>query len=201
MLNPSPVVPAADFAANFFKYVVLRDPSLDWAERRINFDADVALADRPEVTAVNAVETDLGPFLRRGGKVLFYNGWNDNMSPLYPVEYYTQIVERSGDAAAGAVRLFMIPGMAHTPGNGNRPYDKSAPPANGYAFDPMTVLARWRETGEPPAQLTVDHRTGGRVDRQLLVCAFPQRAEYRGQGDPMQASSYECRLPRSAATR
>jgi len=201
MLNPSPVVPAADFAANYFKYIVLRDPSLDWAERRINFDADVALADRPEVTAVNAVETDLRPFLRRGGKVLFYNGWNDNMSPLYPVEYYTQIVERSGEDAARAVRLFMIPGMAHTPGNGNRPYDKSAPPANGYSFDPMTILTRWRETGEPPAQFPVDHRTGGRVDRQLLVCAFPQRAEYLGQGDPMQAASYECRPPRGAAAR
>jgi feruloyl esterase len=153
------------------------------------------------VTAINAVETDLGPFLRRGGKILFYNGWNDNMSPLYPVEYYNQIVERVGQDAARSVRLFMIPGMGHTPGNGNRPYDRTAPPANGYSFDPMAILAPWRETGQSPVQFTVDHRTGGQLDRQLLVCAFPLRAEYLGQGDPMQPGSYECRPVRAPSTR
>jgi len=65
----------------------------------------------------------------------------------------------------------------------------------------MAILTRWRETGQPPEQFTVDHRTSGRRDRQLLVCAFPQRAEYLGQGDPMQASSYECRPPRGPAAR
>ncbi|MGE3401531.1 MAG: tannase/feruloyl esterase family alpha/beta hydrolase [Vicinamibacterales bacterium] len=193
MLNPSPDLPPADFAANYFKYIVLRDPALDWRTRRINYDTDVARADRPEVAAINAIEPDLRPFLQRGGKVLFYNGWNDNMSPLYPIQYYGEIRQASGREAEDAVRLFMIPGMAHTPANGNRPYDRFAPPPNGYSFDPMAVLARWRESGQPPERFTVDHRTDGRVDRQLLVCAFPQRAEYRGQGDPMQASSYECR--------
>ncbi len=201
LLDPSPDVPSADFAANYFKYVVLRDPALDWRVRRINYDADVTLADRPEVAAVNAIETDLRPFIRRGGKVLFYNGWNDNMSPLFPIQYYRGIVERTGSEATGAVRLFMIPGMGHTPGNGNRPYDRTAPPAGGYSFDPMAILARWRESGQPPEQFPVDHRTGGTVDRQLLVCAFPQRAEYRGQGDPMQAGSYECRPPVTASAR
>jgi feruloyl esterase len=193
MLNPSPELPPADFAANYFKYIVLRDPALDWRARRINYDADVALADRPEVSAINAIDPDLRPFFRRGGRILFYNGWNDNMSPLYPIQYYEQILAASAGAADDAVRLFMIPGMAHTPANGNRPYDRSAPPPNGYSFDPMPILTRWREAGQPPRQFTVDHRTDGRVDRQLLACAFPQRGEYRGQGDPMQAGSYECR--------
>ncbi|MGE0593219.1 MAG: tannase/feruloyl esterase family alpha/beta hydrolase [Vicinamibacterales bacterium] len=200
LLNPSPELPAADFAANYFKYVVFRDPALDWASRRINYDADVALADRPDVSAVNAVETDLRPFIRRGGRILFYNGWNDNMSPLYPIEYYTQVAETAGADADTAVRLFMIPGMGHTPGNGNRPYDRTAPPPNGYSFDPMAILTRWRETGQAPEQFTVDHRTNGQLDRQLLVCAFPQRAEYRGQGDAMQAASYVCRTPGSLGT-
>jgi feruloyl esterase len=201
LLDPSPVLPPTDFAANYFKYVVLRDPTLEWASRRINFDDDVARADRPEVAAINAVETDLRPYLRRGGRILLYNGWNDNMSPLYPIEYYRQVVERSGEDADRSVRLFMIPGMGHTPGNGNRPYDRATPPANGYSFDPMAVLTRWRETGQPPEQFTVDHRIAGRLDRQLLVCAFPRRAEYLGQGDPMQASSYECRPPSGSAVR
>jgi feruloyl esterase len=195
LLNPSADLPPGDFAANFFKYVVFRDPDLDWRVRRVNYDADVALADRPDVAAVNAIETDLRPFIRRGGKLLFYNGWNDNMSPLYPIEYYQQVADTAGAAADRSVRLFMIPGMGHNPANGTRPYDRANPPADGYSFDPMPILTRWRETGEPPDRFAVDHRTSGTVDRQLLVCPFPQRGEYRGTGDPMQSGSYECRMP------
>jgi len=201
LLNPSPELPPADYAANFFKYVVFRDPNLDWRTRRINYDADVALADRPEVSAVNAIEADLRPFIRRGGKLLFYNGWNDNLSPLYPIEFYRRVAETTGADAGKSVRMFMIPGMGHNPANGNRPYDRSNPPPNGYSFDPMPLLTRWREAGQPPDQFAVDHRTNGKVDRQLLVCEYPQRAEYRGTGDPMQSASYQCRLAERPAAR
>jgi feruloyl esterase len=194
LLNPSPELPPADYAANFFKYVVFRDPNLAWSTRRINYDADVALVDRADASAVNAIEPDLRPFIRRGGKLLFYNGWNDNLSPLYPIEYYRRVAETTGGDADKSVRLFMIPGMGHNPANGNRPYDRANPPANGYSFDPMPLLTRWRETGQAPDQFAVDHRTGGRLDRQLLVCPYPQRAEYRGTGDPMQSGSYQCRM-------
>jgi feruloyl esterase len=198
LLNPSPEPPVNDFAANFFKYVVFRDPNLDWRTRRLNYDTDVALADRSDAAAVNAIEADLRPFIQRGGKILFYNGWNDNMSPLYPVEFYQQVAQATGAEAGRAVRLFMIPGMGHNPANGNRPYDRFNPPPNGYSFDPMPILTRWRETGEPPTEFVVDRRINGSVDRQLLVCPFPERAEYQGFGDPMRPDSYQCRTPQTS---
>ena len=120
LLNPSAELPPADFAANFFKYVVFRKADLDWRVRRINYDADVALANRPEVAAVNAVETDLRPFTRRGGKLLFYNGWNDNMSPLYPIEFYQRVAKTVG-ASADQIRL-----PVHDSWNGAQPGERDS---------------------------------------------------------------------------
>jgi feruloyl esterase len=196
-LSPDPL--PGDFAPDFFKYVVFRDPTLDWSTRQINYDSDVALVDRPEVTDVNGFETDLRPFIARGGKIFFYVGWNDNMSPLHSIEYYQRIADTIGPDAPSVVRLFMIPGMGHNPANGTRPYDRSAPPPNGYSFDPMPIITAWRERGEAPDRVIVDHRTDGRVDRQLLTCPYPQKGVYRGTGDPMVAGSYECRAPAAAS--
>jgi feruloyl esterase len=195
LLNTSPELPPGDFAANFFKYIVFADPNLDWHSKRVNYDTDVALADRPAVSALNAIDTNLQPFVRRGGKIFLYNGWNDNMSPLWPIEYYRRLTEGLGDDTHGSVRLFMIPGMGHNPANGARPYDPKYPPADGYSFDPMPLLVRWRESGQPPEQFIVDHRNNGRLDRTLLVCSFPRRADYRGAGDPLQGASYHCVQP------
>src|SRR5262245_15216422 len=54
----------------FFKYFVFKDPNWDYKKRPLNFDTDVALADRPEIAAVNAVDLDLRKFFAGGGKLL-----------------------------------------------------------------------------------------------------------------------------------
>ena len=66
--NASPSPAPGGFAADFFRYLVFQDPGWDYTKRPINYDTDVALANRPEIGAISAVEPDLGPFLRRGGK-------------------------------------------------------------------------------------------------------------------------------------
>jgi feruloyl esterase len=191
VLDPNPI--PTDFAADFFQYAVLKDPHLDYRQRKVNFDSDVALADA--VAFVNGAETDLRPFIKRGGKIFFYVGWNDNMSPLHSVEYYKQIAAVLGPNAADAIRLFMIPGMGHNPANGTRPYERQAPPPDGYSLDPMAVLTAWKEHGMPPQQIVVSHRTKGVEDRQLLVCPYPAVAQYTGAGSPTSAASYRCSSP------
>jgi feruloyl esterase len=54
----------------FFRYFVYRDPKWDYKTRPVNFDSDVAVADRPEIAAVNAVDPDLRKYFARGGKLL-----------------------------------------------------------------------------------------------------------------------------------
>src|SRR5262249_2531442 len=65
----------------FFKYFVFKDPNWDYKKRPVNFDSDVALADRPEIAPANAVDPDLRKFFARGGKLLLVDGWSDTSVP------------------------------------------------------------------------------------------------------------------------
>jgi feruloyl esterase len=174
------------FAADFFRYLAFQDPSWDYTKRPINYDSDVALANRPEIAAINAVEPDLRPFFRRGGKILMYVGWNDGaIPPLDSTRYYNSIVAKSGSQARDGVRLFMVPDMGHCPAN--------AAAANGYLFDPMPVVAEWKTAGKTPDSIVISHRTNGAEDRTMLVCPYPQAARYKGTGSTADAANFVCR--------
>ena len=46
---------------------------------------------------LDATDTDLSAFKRRGGKLLMYFGWADpQLNPLMGVEYYEQVTEKMG---------------------------------------------------------------------------------------------------------
>jgi feruloyl esterase len=73
----------------FFKYFVFKDPNWDYKKRPVNFDTDVALADKPDIAPVNAVDPDLRKFFARGGKLLLVDGWSDtSVPPKVAINYY-----------------------------------------------------------------------------------------------------------------
>lgn len=181
------------YPADFFRYLVFKDPNWDYRTRPINYDRDFDLANVPDVAALNAIDTNFKPFFDRGGKILFYAGWADDISPLYCISYYQDIVSEVGSKASSVVRLFMIPGMGHALANGNTPYSKVWPPPNGYSFDPMEVLTQWREKGKAPEKIVVSHKTNGSEDRQMLVCPYPQLAVYKGAGNTGDAANFTCK--------
>ena len=89
------------------------------------------------------------------------------------LDYYKAVVADTfgGDvtAAREKVRLFMVPGMGHCSGGpGCDKWDRLAP------------LVEWVENGKAPDYLVAEHLTGGDVDNQRQVCAYPQRAVYIG---------------------
>jgi tannase/feruloyl esterase len=177
--GPEPTVTAIDQ----FKYVVFKDPNWDW--RTFDLDRDVAIADKVDGGTINAIDPNIQPFVRHGGKLLMYHGWSDPLvGPGTSVNYYQSVARALGGPAKAAesVRLFMVPGMGHC-GGGEGPN----------TFDMMSALEQWVERGEAPQQILASHATNGAVDRTRPLCPFPQVAAYKGTGSIDDLASFACR--------
>ncbi len=165
-----------------FKYVVFKDPNYDW--RTVNFDSDVALADKLDNGTINATDPNLKAFVGRGGKLLLYHGWNDQIiAPRNAVNYYQSVLDRMG-GAADSVRLFMVPGMNHCAGG-----DGTG------VFDTVSVIEKWVEQGQAPDRIMASHLTSRAVDRTRPLCAYPMVAQYKGSGSTDEAANFVCKLP------
>jgi feruloyl esterase len=176
--NPFPI------ADSHFKFIVFGKP--DWDYRTLDFDRDVARAAEMDGGLMNAIDPDLGPFFARGGKLLMYHGWNDQLiAPRNSINYYASVMKKVGERrAADSLRLFMVPGLNHCAGG-----------AGLNRIDPLAALEAWVEQKQPPAELPAAHVVKGEVMWERPVCAYPQVATYRGTGDTKVPGSYVCRAP------
>ena len=104
------------YAENFFRYIVLSDPT--WSLLTADPEAMRVKAVAVAGKQMDAVDPDLRPFLKHGGKLIMYHGWNDAaISPWNTVNYWTSMRTTIGAAAQDAsVRLYMVPGMEHCAG-------------------------------------------------------------------------------------
>ena len=167
---------------DYFKYVVFKNP--EWDFRTLDFDRDVALAEQMDDGVLNAIDPDLRRFERRGGKLLVFHGWSDELiSPLNTIDYYESVVKAMGASKADAfMRLFMAPGMGHCAGG---------PGPN--TFDMIAALEQWVEKGAAPARIIASHSTDGKVDRTRPLCPYPQVAVYNGAGNTDDAANFTCK--------
>jgi len=167
-----------------FKYVVFKNPS--WDFRSLDFDRDVALADKLDNGLVNATDPDLGKFVARGGKLIQYHGWNDQLiSPRNSVNYYGSVVRSIGPAKVkDSYRLYMVPGMAHCQGGQGTD-----------TFDMLTAIERWVEQGKAPDRIEASRVRDGKTDRTRPLCAYPKVAKYNGSGSTDDAASFVCKAP------
>jgi feruloyl esterase len=176
--------PAALFLDQF-RYVVYQNPDWDW--RTFDLDRDAARANAVDKD-VDELDPHLGPFAKRGGKLLLYHGWADQqVAPGSSLEFYQSALDLSRDPTKSSdwIRLFMIPGMGHCSG-GEGPD----------TFDQISVIEQWVEQGKAPAQIIATHSTAGKVDRTRPLCPFPQVARYNGSGSIDEAANFSCQAPR-----
>jgi feruloyl esterase len=170
-------------AVDQYRYVVFKDPNWDW--RTFDLDRDVAIADKVDGGTINAINPNIQPFTKHGGKLLMYHGWADQLvGPMTSVNYYTSVEKALGGASkiADSVRLFMVPGMGHC-GGGEGPN----------TFDMMTALEQWVEHGQAPTRIIASHAANGVVDRTRPLCPYPQVATYNGRGSIDDAANFSCR--------
>jgi feruloyl esterase len=171
----------------FFKYWLFHNPT--WDFRSVDWDRDLAYAEQ-QLPHMAAVDANLAPFKKSGGKLLMYTGWADTVVPPQDtVAYYEGVVKAMGGHAATQefVRLFMAPGMGHCSGG---------PGPN--QFDAVAALEQWVEKGAAPDKLIATHGTAGKVDRSRPLCVYPQVARYKGTGSTDDAASFACAAPPGA---
>jgi feruloyl esterase len=165
-----------------FRYIVHEDPTWDW--RSFDVDRELELAER-KVGMANAVDPDLRAFKARGGKLLMYHGWSDQLiPPENSINYYSSVLAKLGPNQDNFIRLFMVPGMQHC-GGGPGPNQ----------INSMAALERWREAGVAPNQLIASHVTNNRVDMTRPLCPYPQVAQYQGAGSTNDAANFACKMP------
>ena len=153
-------------------------------EQDVDRDARAAAANPQQMIADTANWTNLSTFSGHGGKLLFYHGVSDPwFSALDTVDYYTRMAAANGgpEQVQQWSRLFLLPGMGHCQG-GAAALD---------TFDLLTAMVNWVEKGTDPVNVTATGRAFPGRSRPL--CAYPQHAHYKGQGDPEDAKNFECR--------
>jgi feruloyl esterase len=175
------IEPAEPMRLGFFRYFLFHDPN--WDYRTIDWDRDLAYAEQ-KMPIMSAVERDLTPFKKRGGKLLMYTGWADPVvPPLDTVAYYDAVVKTMGglEKTREFSRLFLAPGMGHC---------RQGPGPN--EFDMLTALEQWVEKGVAPEKVIASHVTNGKADRTRPLCVYPQVARYKGTRSSDDAANFAC---------
>jgi feruloyl esterase len=178
--SPSPV----GIATSTLRDAILKDPAWDYRTTPVDFDRDVALADRSDIARVNASTPDISAYVRRGGKLILSGGWNNALVPAGAVLNYYNSVEATigSDATRRAVRLYMVPGMIEC--NGGPGTD---------TFDMLGVMRRWVERGQAPQEMIASRVEYGKVVRTRPLCPYPQVATYQGKGSTDEAGNFVCK--------
>src|SRR3954471_20868806 len=175
-----------------YKWLVFADPNWDWKTFDLAKPADYQTYQKAEskfAPILNATNPDLREFRKRGGKLLQWHGWSDQLiAPQNSIDYYETVLSLFGENAVDVqsfYRLFMAPGMTHCGGG---------PGPN--TLDMQSILEDWVEKGKAPDQVVVTHSINGVVDRSRPLCPYPQVAVYKGKGDTNDAASFTCGRPK-----
>jgi hypothetical protein len=173
----------------------------DWDFKNLNVDQAAKLADEKTGQALNAIDPDLGPFRKHGGKLILYHGWSDAAIPATStIDYYQQVVATLGRRKVNTfVRFYLAPGMQHC-GGGPGPnffgQFANAPPVDP-GHNMYSALEQWVEKGVAPSRFIAtkyvndtDHTTGIKMTRPL--CPYPEVAKYKGTGDINDAANFVC---------
>ncbi len=172
------------FGETFFQYLAPPKP-----DPKFSFSQFVPERDVPKLENIHqildATDTDLTRFQKRGGKLLMYFGWADPaLNANMGLEYYQRTVERMGAETPSFFRLFMQPGVFHCGGG--------VGPGNA---EWLGAIQDWVEKGSAPDMLKATKVVQGRTEMTRPLCKYPEVARHKGSGSPSEAESFSCVKP------
>lgn len=175
------VQPGFDVTRQWIADFVMNSPGLDVSD--IKHDELVGIFHR-SVSEFGSLwgtdNPDLSAFRERGGKILTWHGWADE---LVPPEGTLDYWQRVADLAGGEkemdefYRVFMAPGLGHCGGG----------PGPSIPLDSVAPLVEWVENGKAPETILF---SGNGQSRN--ICKFPKELKHKGRGNVSDAASWEC---------
>ena len=167
-----------------------------WNIQTFNFDRDAqALAQDPDLKLGSPTNPNLKQFMDRGGKLIIEHGWSDGTAlPIRTVKYFDSVVSTMGQKAVDSfLRLYMVPGMAHS-GAPGLPDVPVGPTRNRFR-----ALQRWVEAGQAPGSILairykVDGNPASGVARTRPLCPYPEIAVYKGSGSVDDGKNFSCKV-------
>lgn len=191
------------FGTGFFSNMVYGDSK--WDYKSFTIDAGLKAAVDKTSQALDSVNPDLKPFIKRGGKLILYHGWNDPaISALNTINYYEAALKTTGSSEVkSSVRLYMAPGVQHCgggPGPDSFGQFGSTPSSgpNDPAHDMYSALEQWVEKDIAPDTIiaTKFDDASHKAIMTRPLCPYPQTAKYRGSGDTNDAANFACVAPK-----
>jgi feruloyl esterase len=170
----------------FFKFIVMNDPGFD--ARSLGFEEAQRLVNEKLGDLLDADDTNLGTYVRLGGKLLIWHGGSDPaIPPAMSVDLYERTLRDTSNRPGAppveeSVRLFLAPGMQHCLGGSGLT-----------GFDMLDALDAWVTQGERPERVDATQHSEGKPVRSRPLCAYPKTARYLENGNPDSASSFVCR--------
>ncbi len=181
------------------RYWVYFDPTWDWVGLDyLNYEAFFNDNIREVGPRMATDNPDLSAFKARGGKLILYHGWSDNLiMPRGTVNYYERVKATTANASEFS-RLYMVGGMGHC--SGGTGVDQFGQGSSGTVpMEPKTdvfrALMAWSEKGEAPNEIVASRIAGGVVTRTRPLCPYPQVAKYKGSGSTDDAANFVCAAP------
>jgi len=181
----------------FFANTVFENPAYDFLTFKFPRDVEVSLdkvyGGETLEFIHHAENPDLRAFASRGGKFIIWHGWSDPLPQAGDsIAYYKQIDKffkqndhgKNHTRVEDFTRLFLLPNVGHCGGG-------SAGGPN--TFDPVTALEQWVEHGVAPEKMIASRINGGVVTRTRPICAYPNRAVYKGTGSIDDAANFVCK--------
>ena len=169
------------------RFWVYFDPTWDWHvldyDNYLQFFADTVAMVGPVMASD---DPNLAPFRDRGGKVVMWHGFADQLIvPEGTIDYYDAVTQELGGGYKRTeefARLFMAPGVGHCGGG-----------AGPQPLGLFQSVVNWVENDDAPDTILASKSLGGGLTQTRPLCPYPTFAQYTGSGSTDDAANFVCR--------